>query len=76
VRTRPYIAAVTLILVGALAGCTRTYPGNGTTLCGHHLDTGAMSILFEPLDATIPGFAWRRAAAESSKIASRVYAMA
>jgi hypothetical protein len=54
-RSRRYAAAVALVLVAVgLAGCTRKYPGSGTTLCGHHVDTGAASILFQPLDPTIP----------------------
>ena len=52
---RRIVACGALIAVGALAACTRVYPGgDGSTLCGHHLDTGPMNVIFQPLDPHQP----------------------
>jgi hypothetical protein len=54
-RVRGIVVSGAVVAVCALAACTRIYPGgDGSTLCGHHLDTGPMSVLFQPVDPDQP----------------------
>jgi cephalosporin-C deacetylase-like acetyl esterase len=42
------------VAVLALSGCVRVTHPNGSNFCGVHINTGAMSVVFEPLDPAVP----------------------
>jgi hypothetical protein len=46
--------ALSVALVLAAGGCVTYTHAHGTTFCGTHINTGAVSMGFEPLDASRP----------------------